>query len=122
MNIDVSQTLGIKRDKKIEFYLLKNIRAFSNYKNRIKNEKEKNEMFRRLKENNRSFIDYYYKRNINAGFKGLDLIACRILVIYFLENGYEAIEDEINKIEDQFSRVYLRNRIKNIISQNRAVV
>ena len=112
MNRKVSQMLGIRyRDRRIERYLLRNIVAFS----RSKNEKEKNvekreNKIKKLKENSESFIEYYRKRGISVGFRGLDLIACRILVLYFLE-GYDEIDSEISRIGNAFAREYLRRKL-----------
>ena len=119
MNRKVSQMLGIRhRDRKIERYLLINIVAFS----RSKNEKEKNvgkreNKIKKLKENSESFIEYYRKRGISVGFRGLDLIACRILVLYFLE-GYDEIDSEISRIGNAFAQEYLRRKLGGAINED----
>lgn len=100
----MSRILGIRRDIRIEIYLLLNIIAFSKRKNVDKK-------INRLKENSRSFIEYYKKRKISVGFKGLDLIACRILIISSMEKKYN-YKNELAAIDNEFSREYLLRKLK----------
>ncbi len=118
LNIKMSRILGIKRDRRIEFYLLTNIKTFSDYDKGMISEDAMKEKVRRLREGSKSFVEHYRKRGISVGFKGLDLMACRILVIDALENGFDYLNSEVNELDNVFSREYLLQRIGKVKHQN----
>lgn len=94
-----SKALKIKRDIKVELFLL-----FGLWKSkRLEN---------LLKRNCRCYLAYYEKRGIETSFKDLDYITARILAIYSILYDKELLQTEIENFDNVFSQEYVREKIK----------
>ena len=98
----VSEALTIKRDKKIEIYILFNLW-------------KSNRMIKLLKRNCRCYLDYYTEREKELNFIDLDYIASRIITQYLLSNNEETLKEELNNFDNLFCKEYVKQRIKKFI-------
>ena len=93
-----SKALEIKRDIKVEIYLLLGLWKSKRFENI-------------LKRNCRCYLAYYKKRNVEVGFEDLNYIAARILAIYSILYDEELLETELNNFDNVFSREYVKRKI-----------
>ena len=97
-----SKALKIKRDIKIELFLL-----FGMWKSR--------RLENLLKRNCRCYLAYYEERGIELGFKDLDYITSRILTIYSIYGDKEIMNIEIENFENVFNEEYVKRKINELI-------
>ena len=96
-----SKALNIKRDIKIELFLLLGMRKSRRWENL-------------LKRNCRCFLAYYEERSIELGFKDLDYITSRILTNYSIYGDKEILNIEIENFENIFNREYVKRKINEL--------
>lgn len=98
----VSEVLGLKRDKKIELYLLFNLW-------------KSNRLVNILKRNCRCYLEYYLERESDPNFRDLDYIINRIAAQYNIIEDKEILEEEFDRFENPFSRDYVKKRVEELI-------
>lgn len=104
----ISKALKIRRDRKVELYLL-----FGFWR------REKAENI--LKRNCRCYLAYYEKRNIKPTFKNLDYIISRFISIYNILGDKDILQIEIENFDDNyFCKTYIENKVKELLNINDA--
>ena len=99
----VSRELNLKRDKKIEYFILLGL-----WKSK--------KLVKILKRNCRCYLDYYEERGIEVGFEDLDYITNRIIAQYNIIKNKETLETEIENFDNPFCQSYVKDRIKEILN------
>lgn len=115
-NIIFSRMFGIKRDLRLELYLLRNIMFFVAYDKSPNKERElKKELLEeKLRKRCRGYLEHYNKKS-QVSFKDLDYIACRILASYMISHNEDELKKELKNNEmvaDCFCRSYLERRVE----------
>ena len=98
----VSEGLGLKRDKKIEIYILFNLW-------------KSDRMVKLLKRNCRCYLDYYSERGKELDFKALDYIAGRIITQYRILKDKEILDGEIENFDNPFCMEYVKQKVEKFI-------
>lgn len=98
----ISKKLEIKRDKKLEYYLLFGLWQSS-------------KMVEILKRNCRCYLEYYEERDRDPSFKDLNYVINRIMAQYNIIHDNEILKGEIDNFDNVFSREYIRNKVKELL-------
>jgi len=99
----VSKALKIKRDRKIEIYLLLGLWKNKRFENFIKR-------------NCRCFLSYYEERGKEIKFNDLNYIISRFISIYNILGDEEILNVEINNFDNVFNKTYVENKVKEILN------
>ena len=100
-----SKSLGIKRDLKVELFLLLGF-----WKSKI--------LVSFLKNNCRCYLEYYERRESVIGFKELDYVISRVAAIYNIIHDEEILEAEIENFDNCFMRSYAKKKINELINKS----
>lgn len=98
----ISKSLGIKRDRKVEIFLLLGLWKSKKF---LKN----------LKRNCRCYLEYYEERELDLRFEDLNYIVTRVAAIYNIIKNDEILEAEFENIKNCFARSYLEDKVKRFI-------
>ena len=98
----VSEELELKRDKKIEMYLLFNLW-------------KSDRMVKLLRRNSRCYLEYYLERESDLGFKDMDYIVSRIAAQYNVTKNKKVLDREINSFSNPFCLAYVKRKVEMLI-------
>ena len=99
-NKEIAKRLGIKRDRKYEYFILFKLgRSNTNLENK-------------LKENFGGFIKYYKKRNKFLDFEAMNYIVCRIMATFMVTQDEKVLELEQENFSNPFCEQYIRKKIE----------
>ena len=97
-----SKELKIRRDIKIEIFLLFGLWKTEKFINI-------------LKRNCCCYLEYYEERGLELTFKDLNYIVARIATIYSIINNDEILETEFSIFDNYFYQTYIKNKTKELL-------
>ena len=100
-----SRSLGIKRDLKVELFLLLGL-----WKSK--------QLVRILKRNCCCYLEYYEKKGLIPNFKQLNYIISRVAAIYNIIEDDKLLEAEIENFDDCFSQAYVKNKVNELTNKS----